>query len=426
VASEVIPGSPDEIDALAAGLSAFASVARSAVDRLGSLTGGSIWVGEAAGAFAQVVDEVPRKLGEAASSFGEASAAVASYAEVLRDAQRRVDGAIALYRSGEAQTSAWEREWQRWRRLAAAAETDGTPEPLRPTGTDPGARERSEAERLVARALADVEDAAVRARDRLREAGRLAPDEPGFFSRALGQLGQFGLGIWDSTWGMAELVWSVSPARMIVDPAEWATGIAEMGEGIVYGVAHPVEFAKAVSNWDMWMENPARALGQLVPDLVIAVATAGGGAAGATGRRAADAADSARDLARAADAAESASDLRRVDDLVDTVESSARTVDSLSPTVRGQIDDVAARADAGLPPAPGVKGNRTFANDGRHGSASLPSTTPDGLLVQYREWDLAPPVDGDRGFMRVVTGSDGSVWYTDDHYRTFLQIGSGT
>jgi hypothetical protein len=48
----------------------------------------------------------------------------------------------------------------------------------------------------------------------------------------------------------------------------------------------------------MWADNPARALGQLVPDLVIAAATAGGGAAATGARRGADALDTASDMAR--------------------------------------------------------------------------------------------------------------------------------
>lgn len=302
VVADVISGAPDQLEALAASLSGFATVAQAGVERLGSLTGGSVWVGEAAAAFAEIVDDVPSKLCQAAASFSEASVAVGAFAGTLRHAQRAVADAIDLYRQGQSQTASWEREWDRWRRL-------DEPDAPRPSRSDPGSWERAEAERIVERARAEVDDAAARARDRLHEAWRLAPDQPGFLSRAAGQLGQFGLGVWDSVWGLAELGWSMSQPRMMLDPLGFAADMKEMGEGILYGVEHPAEFAKAVTNWDMWTDNPARALGQLVPDIVIALATVGGGSAASASRRGAEALDAASDIAEAAD---TASDIARI------------------------------------------------------------------------------------------------------------------
>ncbi|MGO9868230.1 MAG: ribonuclease domain-containing protein [Rhodomicrobium sp.] len=43
--------------------------------------------------------------------------------------------------------------------------------------------------------------------------------------------------------------------------------------------------------------------------------------------------------------------------------------------------------------------------------------------MTYQEWDVNPRVPGvNRGAQRLVTGSDGSAYYTDDHYKTFTQI----
>ena len=72
---------------------------------------------------------------------------------------------------------------------------------------------------------------------------------------------------------------------------------------------------------------------------------------------------------------------------------------------------------------PGYVGNRPFANDGRGGGQVLPRTTPDGQPITYREYDVNPYTPGvNRGAERVVIGSDGSRWYTDNHYRTFTQF----
>uniref|UniRef100_UPI003D73855F DUF6531 domain-containing protein n=1 Tax=Streptomyces cucumeris TaxID=2962890 RepID=UPI003D73855F len=59
--------------------------------------------------------------------------------------------------------------------------------------------------------------------------------------------------------------------------------LAGMVDGAAYAVDHPKEFAKAALNWEEWQRNPARAAGQLTPDLLLALA----GGAGAARRGAA-------------------------------------------------------------------------------------------------------------------------------------------
>ncbi|MCC8027701.1 MAG: hypothetical protein LIP16_20645 [Clostridium sp.] len=44
-------------------------------------------------------------------------------------------------------------------------------------------------------------------------------------------------------------------------------------------------------------------------------------------------------------------------------------------------------------------------------------------VASYKEWDINPYKYGqNRGTERIVTGSDGSAWYTPDHYKTWYQI----
>jgi len=67
----------------------------------------------------------------------------------------------------------------------------------------------------------------------------------------------------------------------------------------------------------------------------------------------------------------------------------------------------------------GYEGGRTFLNVEKH----LPQTDESGKRIKYREWDVNPLRQGvNRGPERLVTGSDGSAHYTDDHYRTFTKI----
>ncbi|MFE3289744.1 ribonuclease domain-containing protein [Rhodococcus sp. NPDC059234] len=82
-----------------------------------------------------------------------------------------------------------------------------------------------------------------------------------------------------------------------------------------------------------------------------------------------------------------------------------------------------AEVDAGRWPgsanAPGTKGGDTWQN--RDGT--LPRTDPGGVKVSYREWDVNPKKRGEtRDAERIVTGSNGSAWYTADHYTSFARM----
>ncbi|MGC4962864.1 ribonuclease domain-containing protein [Gordonia sp. DT218] len=79
--------------------------------------------------------------------------------------------------------------------------------------------------------------------------------------------------------------------------------------------------------------------------------------------------------------------------------------------------------DAGTWPeaanAPGTRGGDVF----RNSEGNLPATDDRGRRITYREWDVNPKEPGQsRDAERIVTGNDGSAWYTADHYRTFVKI----
>ncbi|QKT06124.1 guanine-specific ribonuclease N1 and T1 [Gordonia sp. X0973] len=69
--------------------------------------------------------------------------------------------------------------------------------------------------------------------------------------------------------------------------------------------------------------------------------------------------------------------------------------------------------------APGTHGGRTFRNN----EGQLPATDSTGGRARYQEWDVNAKRPGrGRDAERIITGADGSAWYTLDHYRTFHQI----
>ena len=67
----------------------------------------------------------------------------------------------------------------------------------------------------------------------------------------------------------------------------------------------------------------------------------------------------------------------------------------------------------------GYVGGRNFQNRERH----LDIKDVSGRKIQYQEWDVNPKKQGkNRGTERIITGSDGKAWYTNDHYQTFVEI----
>ncbi|MCJ0906506.1 hypothetical protein MTX36_24185 [Rhodococcus sp. ARC_M6] len=70
----------------------------------------------------------------------------------------------------------------------------------------------------------------------------------------------------------------------------------------------------------------------------------------------------------------------------------------------------------------GPKIPKFFENDGRSDGQILPQLGPDGGPISYREWGALPsPGNPTPGSERIVTGSDGSIYYTPDHYRKFIR-----
>lgn len=88
-----------------------------------------------------------------------------------------------------------------------------------------------------------------------------------------------------------------------------------------------------------------------------------------------------------------------------------------------KVQNVLNRVRSKGAPFAGYKGGSAFNNTGAGGGEVLPELDPAGNPVTYREWDVNSNIKGvDRGPERLVTGSDGSAYYTGDHYMTFLQI----
>jgi ribonuclease T1 len=67
----------------------------------------------------------------------------------------------------------------------------------------------------------------------------------------------------------------------------------------------------------------------------------------------------------------------------------------------------------------GFVGGRHFGNY----EHLLPERDAAGNRIEYQEWDVnADKPNKNRGEQRLVTGSDGRNWYSNNHYKSFTQI----
>jgi len=329
-ARDLVPGDPDELDRLAARLSVFASGMTDAADKLGDVEAAG-WTGPAAQAFSTLAGEQPKRYRAAGSSFGEAISALHAYTGVLRRAQADAGRALTLVESAD-------RESERWRGQRAAhdadvraARADGGPPPdgPAPPASDPGGADRAAAQRLLGDAREQVRAQGRVMAAALSAAAGEAPEKPGLLDRVIDGVGDFFGGVWEGVKGIGETVVmlaKLSTIRMLIDPEGWRRDVTDLGKGLRWGITHPVEFGKAIVDWETWKSNPLRAFGKLVPDIAIALATAGTGTAASASARGAsrgihaagDAADAARGLEHGTDAmADAGRAGRAADDLPD-------------------------------------------------------------------------------------------------------------
>ena len=274
---EVLPGTPEDLDELATKLDSYVDGAAAASRGLRQLDSGA-WVGEAADAFWSSVGDVLKKLDDAASAFQEASFALRTYTAVLREAQADVGRALSLIDEAERESRIWSVTNEDAIIHNVTAPYTGTAASI--SSDDPGEPLRRQAEALLSQARTRVAAAARHSAERLDTAAQHAPHKPGFWSRAAHLASDVAGGAVEATTGMATFVFKLTPAYELIDPDGYVENAVGLVKGLTYGATHPVDFAKAVIDWDTWVESPGRAIGHLLPTVVLAVATAGAGSAG--------------------------------------------------------------------------------------------------------------------------------------------------
>ncbi|MEP7323369.1 MAG: ribonuclease domain-containing protein [Saprospiraceae bacterium] len=67
----------------------------------------------------------------------------------------------------------------------------------------------------------------------------------------------------------------------------------------------------------------------------------------------------------------------------------------------------------------GNVGGRVFSNREK----LLPIQDEQHHVITYQEWDVNPKIQNqNRDAERIITGSNGRSWYSDDHYKSFTEI----
>lgn len=164
------------------------------------------------------------------------------------------------------------------------------------------------------------------------------------------------IGIGSGIVGLGKALWAVSPDRMLLDPTGWwhsesalFSDVGKMASAVQH---HPAAFFKrfgeGVLNWQTWAHDPAKAAGELVPSIALAVASAG------TGTAAEGVADTARAAGSFDEALHGIDQLDKVDKVVHTVETATHAADSLAPAPPSAPAAETVSAQKGHTPAPHV------------------------------------------------------------------------
>lgn len=87
-------------------------------------------------------------------------------------------------------------------------------------------------------------------------------------------------GVWESGRDFAKFMYETSYIRQQIDPEGWAKTMLEIVSNMRDAAEKPDKFALAIIDWETWEDDPFRALGHLVADILINFLSGGAGASG--------------------------------------------------------------------------------------------------------------------------------------------------
>lgn len=352
-----IDGDPGAIRSRAALLREKGSSFQTVADALTKVTTDG-WTGRAADRFRDKFDAEPGRWRDAGDGFVRAAGALEAYAAALETAKAAAAAAKAEYERGERVTddarSAYDADIAATQARAASARAAGTY--LQVTilpFADPGAAVRSAAIDQLNQARGALKNAAHECAAGVRAGCAGAPEKRNWLESGLAFVGGVFAGAGEALWDLGEMAWSLSPQGMLISDLtsgmtaeELAAKHRMQGETALAMLQamkdDPAGFGKnlgkALLDWDTWADDPARAIGHLVPDAVAAVLTGGTAAAATRGASGLGAL------------------VRHSDDLVDGLGDAERALDSLddlSATSRVNLDELPSWTDGAEVPVQG-------------------------------------------------------------------------
>lgn len=258
----LVEGDPRALTALS---EQMADTAQRALDANTGLTSVELgyWTGQAADAYRERLVLLSERLLVVAHAHAAAAAALSDHATIVLAA-----------RESAATASRW------WR--LGAPEDDGPAAPLGPPALTP---QRASAVSLLDEARQMVTASAGTTAQILSDAADLAPRERSVWDHVGFYWSEFWQGAAESTRGLADGLYGLSPLNALVDHGDYLTNQQALLAALWAAIHDPVQAGKDALDWETWKDSPARALGHLTPDAVAGLGTSGVGAAGVAGAR---------------------------------------------------------------------------------------------------------------------------------------------
>ncbi|MEU7425549.1 putative T7SS-secreted protein [Streptomyces sp. NPDC040750] len=310
--TKLIYGSPSKINAVAAKLRAFESAFDETGDGLRGLDTSRL-KGEAADALRTTVGKQPHRWYTAGEACVKAISALESFADTVTWAQGQAQTAIDKWKAGvkasedaadahREKVDAYNKAVDRYN-AQSADKRDPSSLPPRPAETfdDPGKKLMKDAQDILAEARKQRNSAAETARSAVRAARDMAPRKPSYaeqlrdgYDEAQIMQDHVAGGLIKGTAGIVNFVRGVDPMDPynLTHPAEYATSLNSLAAGLVVAANDPVGTGTQMVK--DFMKDPAEGFGRLIPDIVLTVATDGGGAAVKGVRVAEDASEAAK------------------------------------------------------------------------------------------------------------------------------------
>ncbi|MFV2118301.1 putative T7SS-secreted protein, partial [Streptomyces sp. Act-28] len=276
-ADELVRGKPETIATTIRNLRDF----EGAFDMVGRALKGldsAGWKGEAADTFREKFTMLPADWLRAADACGDAAKALETYAKVLSRAQAEAQEAIDLYKKGQEESKkAVDAHNAKVDAYNASLASDH-PLPRPSEFTDPGVRQREQAQDILEAARRQRDEAAETATAAVKAALRHAPD-PSAKDRALStwhdavtagmvDMSHFGGGLFKGTIGVTNFVRSILPVDPynVTHPAEYYKNVNMTLAGLVTTVVHPDQALDRA--WEAAKKDPSEFAGRLVPELL--------------------------------------------------------------------------------------------------------------------------------------------------------------